>query len=72
MGAPDGRIPVGDANALAKCIEEILDNPDEAQRRSIEALSMVRQRFDRRDAFDSLEAVIARDCKMTSRAASAG
>jgi glycosyltransferase involved in cell wall biosynthesis len=71
----DGRTgwsyPVGDANALARCIEEILDNPDEAQRRSIEALNMVRQRFDRRDAFDSLEAVIARDCKMTSRAASA-
>ena len=71
----DGRtgwsFPVGDANALAKCIEEILDNPAEAERRSIEALSMVRQRYDHRAAFDRLEAVITRDCQMTHRAASA-
>jgi glycosyltransferase involved in cell wall biosynthesis len=71
----DGRTgwsyPVGDANALAKCIEEILDNPAEAERRSVEALAMVRQRYDHHAAFDRLEAVIERDCKMNSRAASA-
>ncbi len=53
--------PVGDANRLAKCIEDILDNPAEAERRSAEALRMVRQRYDHRDAFDRLEAVIAHD-----------
>jgi glycosyltransferase involved in cell wall biosynthesis len=68
----DGRTgwsyPVGDANTLAKCIEEILDNPAEAERRSIEALGMVRQRYDRRDAFDRLEAVIANDCRKSTQA----
>jgi glycosyltransferase involved in cell wall biosynthesis len=68
----DGRTgwsyPVGDADALAKCIEEIVDNPAEAERRSREALSMVRQRYDHRAAFDRLEAVIAHDLEITNRA----
>jgi glycosyltransferase involved in cell wall biosynthesis len=68
----DGRTgwsyPVGDAGALAKCIEEILDNSIEAERRSDEALSMVRQRYDRRDAFDRLEAMIAHDCRQSTKA----
>jgi glycosyltransferase involved in cell wall biosynthesis len=68
----DGRTgwsyPVGDAGALARCIEEILDNPIEAERRSDEALIMVRQRYDRRDAFDRLEAVIAHDCRQVTKA----
>ena len=61
----DGRTgwsyPVGDAHRLAKCIEEILDNPAEAERRSAEAIRMVRQRYDHRDAFANLETVIAHD-----------
>jgi glycosyltransferase involved in cell wall biosynthesis len=63
----DGRTgwsyPVGDAYELAKCIEEILDNPAESERRCDEALRMVRQRYDHRDAFDRLEAVIADECR---------
>jgi glycosyltransferase involved in cell wall biosynthesis len=63
----DGRTgwsyPVGDAYALAKCIEEILDNPAESKRRCDEALRVVRERYDHRAAFDRLEAVIADDCR---------
>jgi glycosyltransferase involved in cell wall biosynthesis len=68
----DGRTgwsyPVGDANLLAKCVEEILDNPAEAERRSAEAIRMVRQRYDHREAFDRLEAVIAHDCRVAAGA----
>ena len=53
----------GDAHKLAKCIEEILDNPAEAERRSREGLRLVRDRFDHRDAFDRLEAVITQDLR---------
>jgi glycosyltransferase involved in cell wall biosynthesis len=60
--------PVGDAYKLAKCIEEILDNPAEAESRSLEALRMVRERYDHRDAFDRLERVIARDCRQSAKA----
>jgi glycosyltransferase involved in cell wall biosynthesis len=67
----DGRTgwsyPVGDAHALAKCIEQIIDNPAEAERRSEEAIRMVRQRYDHRDAFDRLEAVIAHDCRQSAK-----
>ena len=63
----DGRTgwsyPPGDANKLAKCIEEILDSPAEAERRSREGLRLVRDRFDHRDAFARLEAVIKQDCR---------
>jgi glycosyltransferase involved in cell wall biosynthesis len=54
--------PVGDAYALAKCIEEILDVPAEAERRCDEAIRMVHNRYDHRDAFNRLETVIAEDC----------
>ncbi len=67
----DGRTgwsyPVGDAHKLAKCIEEILDNPAEAERRSEEAIRMVRQRYDHRDAFDRLEGLIAHDCRQSGK-----
>jgi glycosyltransferase involved in cell wall biosynthesis len=63
----DGRTgwsyPPGDAHQLAKCIEEILDNSAEAERRSREGLRLVRDRFDHRDAFDRLEKVIEQDCR---------
>ena len=65
----DGRTgwsyPPGDAHELAKCIEEILDNPAEAERRSREGLRMVRDRFDHRAAFDRLEEVIAGDLRQS-------
>jgi glycosyltransferase involved in cell wall biosynthesis len=65
----DGRTgwsyPPGDAHKLAKCIENILDNPAEAERRSREALRMVRDRYDHRAAFDRLEAVIADDIRQS-------
>jgi len=71
----DGRTgwsyPPGDAHKLAKCIENILDNPAEAERRSREALRMVRDRYDHRAAFDRLEAVIEQDCRESRRASSA-
>lgn len=67
----DGRTgwsyPPGDAHRLAKCIEEILDNPAEAERRSREGLQLVHDRFDHRDAFDRLEAVIANDCRHSGK-----
>src|SRR5260370_26629985 len=60
----DGRTgwsyPAGDAQRLARCIEEILDNPAEAERRSREGLCLECDRFDHRDAFDRLKDVIAR------------
>ena len=65
----DGRTgwsyPPGDAHQLAECIENILDNPAEAERRSREALRMVRDRYDHRAAFDRLEAVIADDIRQS-------
>jgi len=45
--------------------ENILDNPAEAERRSREALRMVRDRYDHRAAFDRLEAVIADDIRQS-------
>jgi glycosyltransferase involved in cell wall biosynthesis len=67
----DGRTgwsyPPGDANTLARCIEEILDNPSEAERRSREGLRLVRDRFDHRDAFDRLEAVITDDLRQSEK-----
>jgi len=63
----DGRTgwsyPPGDAHKLAKCIENILDNPAEAERRSREAIRMVRDRFDHHAAFDRLQALIEQDCR---------
>jgi glycosyltransferase involved in cell wall biosynthesis len=71
----DGRTgwsyPAGDAHRLAQCIEEILDSPAEAERRSREGLRLVRERFDHRDAFDRLQDVIAQDCRKSRSAGTA-
>jgi glycosyltransferase involved in cell wall biosynthesis len=64
--------PAGDARKLAKCIEEILDSPVEVERRSREAIRLVRDRYDHRDAFDRLEALIANDCCRKAPPASRG
>lgn len=55
----DGRTgwtyPVGDANALARCIGEALDDPAEAARRAAAGRELVRAAFERRLVFGRLE-----------------
>jgi D-inositol-3-phosphate glycosyltransferase len=46
--------PVGDVAALARAIEDALDRPEEARRRTVAGREMVRRRFERRAVFDRL------------------
>ncbi len=50
--------PVGDAAALAACIEAALDDPAEAQRRAAAGRSMVHRQFDRRRALEAFERIV--------------
>lgn len=45
---------VGDDKTLAKCIESILDNPDEAARRAAKGRELVCQKYDRTVVFEQL------------------
>jgi glycosyltransferase involved in cell wall biosynthesis len=51
--------PVGDVAALARCIETVLDNPAEAQRRARAGRKLVCDRFERKIAFDRLESILS-------------
>jgi len=46
--------PVGDSDALAKCIEAVIDNPVEAARRAFAGRDLVCARYDRRIVFEQL------------------
>ena len=50
--------PVGDSEALARCIAEALDNPAEASRRAAAGRRMVIEQYETRAAFDRLAAVL--------------
>ena len=50
--------PVGDADALARCIESALDDPAEAQRRAAAGRSLVHRQYDRRDVFEAFERIV--------------
>jgi glycosyltransferase involved in cell wall biosynthesis len=50
--------PAGDPASLARCIKEVLANPDEALRRATNGRSMVIARYDRRLVFARLAQVI--------------
>jgi glycosyltransferase involved in cell wall biosynthesis len=46
--------PVGDSDALARCIEEVLDNPVEAARRACAGRDLVCTKYDQRIVFEQL------------------
>ena len=48
------QVPVGDAAALARAIESVLDHPEEAKRRTARGADMVRRIYDRDAVFDTL------------------
>lgn len=50
--------PAGDAAALADCIAEVLDNPEEAQRRTELGRKLVLERFEREIVFSNLSALL--------------
>lgn len=50
--------PVGDSDALARCIEEVLDNPVEAARRAGAGRDLVCTKYDRRIVFEQLLKII--------------
>jgi glycosyltransferase involved in cell wall biosynthesis len=54
--------PVGNPEALASRVEEVLDNPAEAERRAAAGREMVRRLYDRQVVFDRLETLIRDDC----------
>lgn len=53
--------PVGDSEALARCMEAVLDNPVEAARRASAGRDLVCTKYDRRIAFDQLLKAIRLD-----------
>ena len=53
--------PVGNSEALASRVEEVLDNPHKARRRAAAGREMVCRRYDRRVVFDQLERLITDD-----------
>lgn len=54
----------GDADALARCVREALDDPEEAARRAALGREMVRERYEARAVFARLEEIIeARTCE---------
>lgn len=53
--------PVGDSEALARCMEAVLDNPVEAARRACAGRDLVCTKYDRRIAFDQLLKAIRLD-----------
>ena len=48
------QVPVGDAGALARAIDEVLADPDEAARRTARGADMVARSYDRDAVFDAL------------------
>jgi glycosyltransferase involved in cell wall biosynthesis len=54
-GETGWQVPVGDAQALARAISEILDNPAEAARRTAAGARRVAQAYERQIVFDALE-----------------
>ena len=52
-------VPAGDASRLAAALRDVLDHPDEAQRRAQAGAEMVRQHFESNAAFDRLVAIVA-------------
>ena len=50
--------PVGDSDALARCIEAVLDNPVEAARRASAGRDLVCTKYERHNAFEQLLKVI--------------
>jgi glycosyltransferase involved in cell wall biosynthesis len=58
----------GDADALARCVRQALDDPEEAARRAALGREMVRERYEARAAFTRLEEVIeARACEKSEQ-----
>ena len=57
--------PVGDAEALARCMADALDHPAEAARRAAAGRRMVVERYETRAAFDRLAAVLLRSTPWT-------
>lgn len=66
-GETGWQVPVGDPRAMAAAIASVLDDPDEAARRTARGADMVRRSYDKRLVFDALMARL--DPKVT-RAAS--
>ena len=52
-GETGWQVPVGDADALAHAIVQILDNPSEASRRTLEGAQRVDRAYERRIVFDA-------------------
>lgn len=50
--------PSGDAEALARCLADALDHPEEARRRADAGRAMVEQRYERSRAFAALAALV--------------
>jgi glycosyltransferase involved in cell wall biosynthesis len=53
-GETGWQVPVGDAGALARAIVQILENPGEAARRTLEGAHRVERSYERRVVFDAL------------------
>jgi glycosyltransferase involved in cell wall biosynthesis len=70
----DGRTgwsyPVGDVDALVRCMEAVLHQPEEAGRRAVEGRRLVVERYDSRRAFERLRDALI--CPPRDRTPSAG
>ncbi|HEY0872460.1 MAG TPA: glycosyltransferase, partial [Vicinamibacterales bacterium] len=53
-GETGWQVPVGDADALARAIARVLDDPEEASRRTIEGAQRVDRLYERQVVFDAL------------------
>ena len=53
--------PVGDSDKLAKCIQDVLDHPDEAARRASAGRDLVCTKYDRRIVFEQFLKVMKLD-----------
>jgi len=58
--------PVGDAAALARCVEAALDAPAEAQRRAQAGRKMVVEMYDKQIVFDHLQDVVLQCTRQSS------
>jgi glycosyltransferase involved in cell wall biosynthesis len=66
-GETGWQVPVGDADALARAIVQILDNPEEATRRTGEGAQLVDRVYERRLVFDAFIERLSRGHEAAAR-----
>jgi len=58
---------IGDVEGLTHCLEEALDNPKEAERRTIAGRAMVQARFEQNAVFDQFASLVQRSIESADR-----